>query len=139
DRKREHRSPGGYALPVARSVWGDARGARTPRDWRRPHAHSRAADTFAGEAACIPRLERRRCEPVGGSRAPRAWMTERFDPSRALEILHRHGVQFVVIGGVAAALHGSSRLTFDLDVCYARDQPNLRALATALRAMNARL
>ena len=33
-----------------------------------------------------------------------------------LNQLHDHHVEFVIVGGVAAALHGSSRVTFDLDV-----------------------
>jgi predicted nucleotidyltransferase len=39
--------------------------------------------------------------------------------SNFLEILsqlHDHHVEFVIVGGVAAALHGGSRVTFDLDV-----------------------
>jgi hypothetical protein len=33
-----------------------------------------------------------------------------------LNQLHDHHVEFVIVGGVAAALHGGSRVTFDLDV-----------------------
>ena len=33
-----------------------------------------------------------------------------------LNALHDHHVDFVIVGGVAAALHGGSRVTFDLDV-----------------------
>ena len=39
--------------------------------------------------------------------------------SRFLDILnqlHDHHVDFVIVGGVAAALHGGTRVTFDLDV-----------------------
>lgn len=42
------------------------------------------------------------------------------------------GVEFVIIGGVSANLHGSARLTFDLDICYSRAHPNIRRLETAL-------
>jgi predicted nucleotidyltransferase len=62
-----------------------------------------------------------------------------FDPERALTVLNEYGVRFVVIGGIAAAVHGSPMLTSDLDVCYARDDANLRSLARALVAINARL
>lgn len=34
-------------------------------------------------------------------------------------------VEFVVIGGWAAIVHGSSHVTNDLDICYARDAENL--------------
>jgi predicted nucleotidyltransferase len=48
-----------------------------------------------------------------------------------LLLLERGGVQFVVIGGVAATVHGASRLTRDIDVVYARDRENIRKLAAA--------
>lgn len=41
-------------------------------------------------------------------------------------------VRFIIVGGVAAALHGSARLTQDLDVVYARDPENVRRIVTAL-------
>jgi hypothetical protein len=40
---------------------------------------------------------------------------------------------------VASTLYGSSNLTHDLDVCYARNAGNLEKLATALRSVNAKL
>jgi hypothetical protein len=43
-----------------------------------------------------------------------------------------HGVDFVVIGGWAAILHGSGYVTNDLDICYSRERMNLRRLADAL-------
>jgi predicted nucleotidyltransferase len=47
-------------------------------------------------------------------------------------------VRFVVVGGLAAAAHCSSRLTIDLDFCYdALDRDNVRALATVLASWNA--
>lgn len=62
-----------------------------------------------------------------------------FNPGGALQILARHGVDFVVIGGVAANALGSPLLTLDLDVCHSRDADNLERLAGALREMNATL
>jgi hypothetical protein len=62
-----------------------------------------------------------------------------FDPIRVLEHLTLHGVRFVVIGSFAGRLWGSNIVADDLDICYARDRKNYRALATALREMNARL
>ena len=61
---------------------------------------------------------------------------------RADELLQRlvaRGVDFVVIGGIAAILHGSSRATFDLDICFATDEPNLRSLGEVLVGLDARL
>lgn len=46
--------------------------------------------------------------------------------------LDRHGVDFVVVGGVAGLAHGSSYPTYDLDVAYARDTGNMRRLVLAL-------
>src|SRR4030081_1508849 len=61
---------------------------------------------------------------------------------QADEILRRltaRGVDFVVIGGIAAVLHGSAQMTFDLDICYATDHGNLDALGEVLVALGARL
>ena len=52
--------------------------------------------------------------------------------------LTRKKVKFVVVGGVAAAAHGSSRVTNDLDICYdASDRANLVALASVLSSWDA--
>jgi hypothetical protein len=48
-------------------------------------------------------------------------------------------VDFVVIGGVAAVLHGSARATFDLDVCFASNAENLEALGSTLVGLRAQL
>jgi hypothetical protein len=62
-----------------------------------------------------------------------------LDIKGILEVLTAHGVDFVVIGGVAAILHGSATLTQDVDVCFATDDANLEALGGALRELNASL
>ena len=62
-----------------------------------------------------------------------------FDPERVLSTLVRHGVRFIVIGGVAGSLHGSPHVTFDLDVTPERSMHNLDALALALRELDARV
>lgn len=62
-----------------------------------------------------------------------------FDPLGALRTLSDHGVRFVLIGGYAAALRGSPMFTGDIDVCYARDDANLQALAAALQELGATL
>ena len=47
--------------------------------------------------------------------------------------LTKRKVRFVVVGGVAAAAHGSSRVTNDLDICYdAETVANIAALASLL-------
>lgn len=51
---------------------------------------------------------------------------------KLLQALHRHKVEYVLVGGVAAAAQGATRLTLDVDLCYARDRANLERLASAL-------
>lgn len=46
-------------------------------------------------------------------------------------------VRFVVVGGVAAVIHGVPTHTFDIDVVPARDPENARRLASALARLNA--
>lgn len=48
------------------------------------------------------------------------------------QALAHSGARFIVVGGFAGTLHGSVRLTVDLDIVYARDQDNLERLVTAL-------
>jgi len=62
-----------------------------------------------------------------------------FDPRPILGVLARHRVRFVVIGGIAAWLQGSTTITNDFDICYARDQENLERLAAALNEVQATL
>ncbi len=49
-----------------------------------------------------------------------------------LGLLANAGVDFIVIGGMAAAAHGSARSTLDLDVVYSRDRENVRRLVACL-------
>jgi predicted nucleotidyltransferase len=49
-----------------------------------------------------------------------------------LRALSESGVQFVLVGGVAATVHGSTRLTLDVDVVYDRSRDNLERLTLAL-------
>jgi predicted nucleotidyltransferase len=51
--------------------------------------------------------------------------------------LNDAGVEYIVIGGVAAVAHGSSFLTNDLDVCYRAGREHLERLAQLLRAWKA--
>jgi hypothetical protein len=55
----------------------------------------------------------------------------------ALEVLRRHRVELIVVGGVAAVLNGAPISTFDLDVVHARDPENLDRLMTALAELEA--
>jgi hypothetical protein len=56
-----------------------------------------------------------------------------------LERLTNSQVDFVIIGGVAAALHGSPMVTLDVDVCTSFAEPNLSKIISALGPINPRL
>jgi hypothetical protein len=59
---------------------------------------------------------------------------------RALvEVLDRHAVDFIVIGGVAGIIHGSSYPTYDFDILYGRDDKNLERMAAALGELDVTL
>jgi hypothetical protein len=63
----------------------------------------------------------------------------RFQPRLVIDVLNRHGVRYVLIGGVAATLHGSPLRTGDTDVCPDVRPDNLERLAAALRELKARI
>jgi len=52
-----------------------------------------------------------------------------------VKVLTRHGVEFMVIGGQAAIIHGSPLLSYDYDFCYLRTAENLERLARALQEL----
>src|SRR5580700_2102142 len=62
-----------------------------------------------------------------------------YRPDVLLEVLERHNVNYVVIGGLAAELRGSPYVTRDVDVTPSRDRANLGRLADALKDLNAHL
>ncbi|MFV0315641.1 MAG: hypothetical protein ACK5O2_01605 [Microthrixaceae bacterium] len=66
-------------------------------------------------------------------------MSATFDPERLLEVLARHGVEFILIGGLAAVARGSPLPTTDVAVTPRRDAANLDRLAAALRELDARI
>jgi hypothetical protein len=55
----------------------------------------------------------------------------------ALEAFVRHGVDFIVVGGVSAVLHGAPLATFDLDIVHSRSARNLERLVFALGELEA--
>lgn len=62
-----------------------------------------------------------------------------FDARRILLTLVEHGVDFVVIGGIAVQAHGHGRSTRDIDVIPGPDLANLSRLGEALADLGARL
>ena len=53
-----------------------------------------------------------------------------------LRALDNSGVEFIIVGGFAAILHGSARLTEDLDIVYARSPDNVQRLTEALAPLH---
>jgi hypothetical protein len=45
-------------------------------------------------------------------------------------------VEFIIVGGVAATIHGASRLTQDIDIVYSRSDENIGSLAEALAPLH---
>jgi hypothetical protein len=65
-------------------------------------------------------------------------VTERsFSPQEIFAALHRHEVDYVAIGGIAANAHGSRRLTLDVDIIPAPEESNYARLALALDDLGA--
>jgi predicted nucleotidyltransferase len=56
----------------------------------------------------------------------------------ALDVLAHHGVELIVVGGVAAVLGGAPISTFDLDVVHHRTPANVARLLAALGDLDAR-
>jgi hypothetical protein len=55
-----------------------------------------------------------------------------------LEVLNKHQVEYIVVGGVAAVIHGAPITTFDLDTLVHVDQENAERLLQALSELEAR-
>jgi hypothetical protein len=71
--------------------------------------------------------------------APQPMASGDFDPERLLSVLRNNDVDFVLIGGMAAVLHGDVGVTVDVDVVPEKTNDNLECLARALRELHARI
>ena len=60
-----------------------------------------------------------------------------LDIEAILRTLAGHGVEFIVVGGVCAVLHGAPVTTFDLDVVHSRGRKNVVRLLSALQELDA--
>lgn len=56
-----------------------------------------------------------------------------IDFAAVLRAFEDAGVDSIVVGGLAATIHGATRLTQDVDFVYARDPRNIERLVEALR------
>lgn len=69
-------------------------------------------------------------------------MTEeqpQLDRTLLLSALARNGVEFILVGGLAAQAHGALRATRDADICPQWSMENLTRLSNALTELQARL
>lgn len=62
-----------------------------------------------------------------------------IDWLRITECFDRHGVEYLIVGGVGAQLHGATRPTSDFDSLPETSEENLDRLARALRELGAYL
>lgn len=62
-----------------------------------------------------------------------------LDRARIIECLDEHGVEYLVVGGIGAQLHGATRPTADFDSLPLTSKENLRRLASAMKELNAYL
>ena len=60
-------------------------------------------------------------------------------PERIVGILDRHGVDYLIVGGVGVRLHGARRVTLDFDALASFARDNLDRLCAAIRELNARI
>lgn len=77
------------------------------------------------------------CSADAAKSLPAAMVSPEFDPHRMLSALVEREVRFVLIGGMAAVLHGDVGVTVDIDIVPERSVENLGRLAGALRGLGA--
>jgi hypothetical protein len=65
------------------------------------------------------------------------WYEWPFEPLPVLRALARHGVEYVLIGGLAAVLQASPLPTYDIDITPAPSAANARRLRAALADIDA--
>ena len=54
-----------------------------------------------------------------------------------LEVLNKHSVEYIVVGGVAAVIHGAPMTTFDLDTLVKVNSANAERVVKALSELEA--
>lgn len=65
------------------------------------------------------------------------WPEWPLEPLTILRVLECHRVRYVVIGGLAAVIHGSPLPTYDIDITPERSKTNIHALLAALAELDA--
>lgn len=62
-----------------------------------------------------------------------------IDIEKMIRLLVGSGAGFVIVGGIAGSVHGSTQATFDLDICYSRNNDSLARLADSLSSVHPQL
>src|SRR5215211_2455346 len=75
-------------------------------------------------------------EPSSPQPRARQTMAEVFDARAIFRVLAEHGVEYIVVGGLAVQTHGFLRSTVDLDIVPRPDLANLSRLGEALISMD---
>jgi predicted nucleotidyltransferase len=68
---------------------------------------------------------------------PRRPTDRPLDIGELIRTLARHGVEYIVVGGVATQVHGHERMTMDLDLTPSPEPENLDRLGEALAELDA--
>ena len=63
--------------------------------------------------------------------------SSRPDFLNILHIFQKHEVDYIIVGGVCAVLHGSPISTFDIDIVHSREPSNIDRLLKALEELEA--
>jgi hypothetical protein len=61
-----------------------------------------------------------------------------FNPGEIIQILNKHNVEYIVIGGIATSLHGCPEQTYDVDILHNNTEDNKNRLLMALNEMEAK-
>ncbi|MFN8669218.1 MAG: helix-turn-helix transcriptional regulator [Gemmatimonadaceae bacterium] len=97
---------------------------------RRAHTHLQRLERLL---AALPYVGGEAASDATGASEP----PDVFQPLEILAALERHRVRYVLVGGLAAALHGAPMLTTDVDITPDRGRENLRRLALVLSDVGA--
>src|SRR5579859_361116 len=108
---------------------------RTNGGWLRLDGTARQPSGCASSSDTAPllRLAERLCVALHSVAEPA------LDAASLLATLERRGVRFIVIGGLAAVLHGAPYQTVDCDITPEDSADNLGRLSAALDELHARI
>ncbi len=77
-------------------------------------------------------------KPLAKARRELTTTAEGPDLRRLTDALARHGVEYLLVGGIASRAYGAQRPTYDVDCLPAPSRENLGRLAAAMRDLHAR-